>query len=395
MRVQLQNYTFYPALGGIENYLYYSSKSLLKMGHEPTILCSRHIPQLPETEKYEDINIVRHPVYSPIIYPIYPFYRTFRFQKFIEKMVGIDIILSRHPHYAYASCKALKDIPTIYIQATVYPKYREMTTKSSSLISTLKNKSFIPQEKYIEKTAIELSDKVVVLSDMRLKEISDYYGTPKSKFAVIPPGVDLDRFKPRKKDYGLLTSLKIPTKAKIILTICRLAKGKNVEMIIKAFEKTNLKNSSYLVIVGDGPEKGKLEDLCTKLNLNQVIFVGRRNDVERFYSIADLFVLTSKYEGFGQVFLEAMASGVPCIGLKADYPEIIVASEEIILENENGFLADPYDFMDLAEKMDILISNDDLKLSMSEKARKTCEKHYSWDQHTKKLIKLIKSVEKS
>ena len=80
--------------------------------------------------------------------------------------------------------------------------------------------------------------------------------------------------------------------------------------------------------------------------------MGNRADVERFYSIADVFVLPSTYEGFGQVFLEAMASGVPCIGLSSDYPNIIVACDEIIRDGRTGYLADPYSIDVLAEKIE-------------------------------------------
>lgn len=393
MKIQLQNSTFYPALGGIENYLYYTAKALLKTGHEPEILCSRHIKHLPAEENYENIKIIRHPAYSPILYPINPFYHSLRLKKFIEKnSFDMDVILPRHPRYAYASCKAFSnDIPVLYIQATVYPEYRKITLKDSDLISKSKKKIFIPQEYYIEKKAVELSDKVVVLSKMRKKEISDYYSVSTDKFAVVPPGIDVERFKPRKKDYELIKSLNIPENSKIMLTVCRLAKGKNVEMLIEAFSQINDHNC-FLLIVGDGPERTSLEILCKKLYLTNVIFLGRRGDVERFYSIADLFVLTSKYEGFGQVFLEAMASGVPCIGLKADYPEIIVASEEIISENKTGYSADPYHVTDLVEKINLLIDDEDLNHTMGINARKVCENHYSWENHVKKLMKVIKSI---
>lgn len=393
MKIQLQNSTFYPALGGIENYLYYTSKALLKKGHEPEILCSKHIKELPWEEKYENIEIIRHPVYSPILYPINPLYNSFRLQKFIEKnSLNSDVILARHPRYAYASCKAFhNDIPIIYIQATVYPKYRKITVSESDLITKYKKKIFIPQEHYIEKKAVDLSDKIVVLSEIRKKEISDYYSVPADKFAVVPPGINLERFKPRRKDHEFIKSLQIPENSKIILTVCRLAKGKNVEMLIEAFSQMK-NNNCFLLIVGDGPERPNLETLSGKLNLKSIKFLGRREDVEKFYSIADLFVLTSKYEGFGQVFLEAMASGVPCIGLKADYPEIIVASEEIISENVTGLLGDPYQVNDLAEKMNQLINNEELNHSMGINARKICEDHYSWDSHVKKLMKVIKSI---
>lgn len=127
------------------------------------------------------------------------------------------------------------------------------------------------------------------------------------------------------------------------------------------------------------------------MNIKRVRFTGFRNDVQRFYSIADVFVLPSTYEGFGQVFLEAMASGVPCIGLKSNYPDIIVASDEIIINGKNGYLADPYSYDDLADKISSIILDPDLNNSMKDNARKICENSYSWDIHTENLLNIINS----
>ena len=60
----LQNHTFYPATGGIENYLYYVSRNLKEMGHNPLILCEKHDPGLSDFETYNGIEIIRHPYYK-------------------------------------------------------------------------------------------------------------------------------------------------------------------------------------------------------------------------------------------------------------------------------------------------------------------------------------------
>lgn len=64
MNIMLQNHTFYPILGDIENYLYYVSKTLYEMGHQPIILCEKNDHRLMEFENYNGIEIVRHPYYT-------------------------------------------------------------------------------------------------------------------------------------------------------------------------------------------------------------------------------------------------------------------------------------------------------------------------------------------
>ena len=397
MKIQLQNTTWYPATGGIENYLYHSSKTLLKMGHEPTILCSQHQTNLPKEEIYKGIKIIRHPYYHlpPIPFaPINPIYYVKKLQKFLENnSVDYDIIWSRILYEAYASGKAFKgETPIIFIQAAIAVTLSKIAASNSTLINKIHVRGIYPQHYLIEKKAIEMSDKLVVLSHSRMGEICDFYNLSDEKFEVIPPGVDLEIFKPSGKDGTLLKELSLPNDGKIILTVCRLSHEKNLEMLIRAFNKVDRKNT-YLVIVGAGIERPYLEQLVKRLNLtNKTRFVGNRSDVERFYSIADVFVLPSTYEGFGQVFLEAMASGVPCIGLKPDYPNVIVACDEIIRDGRTGYLAEPYSIGDLSEKMEKIISNDSLRDKLKMESRKICEEEYTWEKCVGSLLELSQKI---
>jgi len=395
VKIQLQNVSFYPKIGGIENYIYYASKTLLKMGNEATILCSQHKRNLPLKDNYEGIKIIRHPLYHlSIPFTLFnPTYRVKELQYFLKNNSdNIDAVWTRHPYYAYASCSTLSKIPIIYIQASVWPLILKYANKRLRRIKKIGFKFQNLQGYYIEKKAMEMSNKIVVLSKIRMKEISDFYNFPKEKFEVIPPGIDLDRFKPRMKDKNLLEEFNIPENAKIVLTIGRLSSEKNIEMLVKAFAQIDY-NNCYLMIVGDGPEKLYLKELAKRLEIaGKVKFAGYRENVEKFYSIADVFVLPSKYEGFGHVFLEAMASGLPCIGLKSDYPSVIVASEEIIRNTQTGFFIDPYSVKELSEKIMLLILDENLKHRMGEQARKICEREYDWKKHVEKLIKLSCSL---
>lgn len=397
MKIQLQNITFYPATGGIENYLYYASKTLLKLGHEPTILCAQHQPNLPKKEMYEGINIIRHPPYYLPSIPfavINPIYYVKKLQKFLENSsANYDVIWSRAFREAWVSGKAFQsEIPVIFIQAAIATTLSKIASTNSALISKIYVKSIYPQHYFIEKKAIEMSDKVVVLSHIRMREICDFYDLKDGKFEVIPPGIDLEIFKTSEKDRTLLKELSLSNNSKIVLTVCRLSHEKNLEMLIKAFNKINTKDT-YLVIVGDGLERPYLEQLVKRLNLiNKTRFVGTRKDIERFYSIADVFVLPSTYEGFGQVFLEAMASGVPCIGLRSNYPNVIVACDEIIRDGRTGYLADPYSIDDLTEKIEKIISNDDLREKLGMESRKICEEEYTWGKCVESLLELSRRI---
>jgi len=394
MKIQLQNVLYYPSTGGIESYLYNISKKLKETGHKPEILCSQHRKTLPKYDNHENINIVRHPYYKINVFPfniLSPIYFIKRLEKFLKTNVfDCNIIWSNFFLEAFASCKAFrKKTPIIYINHAIASNLMKLyySYSNANVFVRFYLTNLYPQYFLIEKQAIIESDKVVALSKMRVKEICNLYNLDKDSLIIIPPGVDLQKFYPSKKDLELLKELNISENCKIILTVGRLSHEKNLEMLINAFNKISNENL-FLLIVGDGPERMFLEELVKRLKLTKkIIFTGIRNDIERFYKIADLFVLTSKYEGFGLVYLEAMSSGIPCIGLKPDYPNIIVASNEIIDDGKSGFLVDPYSSDDLTEKICKIINDEELKNKMGKNSRKICEERFSWEKTVETLIK--------
>jgi glycosyltransferase involved in cell wall biosynthesis len=395
MQVQLQNELFERGAGGIENYLYYFSKTLLTLGHEPIILCAQSQPHAPANEVSEGVRIIRHPPFRfrGVLFPLYARSHEKMLQRFIGRnLTDVDLIVSRHPDYAYASCKIAPRLPVVYVQAAVWPEKLKSTVRHISWRATLFATLTRRQERNIELQTLRLCDQIIVLSHSKKRHSAEYYHLSEERFKVIPPGVDLDRFTPRQRDARLLKELGIPLDAGVILTVCRLSSEKNVQMLLKA---TALMDDSpcFVVVVGDGPERAHLQRLAANLGLvDRVRFTGLRTDVQRFYSIADVFVLPSIEEGFGHVFLEAMASGLPCIGLASDYPHVITASDEIIEHGRSGFCADPYSTADLAEKIDTVLKDDKLRHRLGKKSREICEKNYSWRRH---VTAVMETVEKT
>jgi len=308
-----------------------------------------------------------------------------------HNMGDYDAIWAGHPYYAHASSKIYKEIPVIYVQAAVYPKVLDFLAGGLNRIEKMGFKLFNFQNYQIEREAILGVDQVVTISTARMIEIIDYYGVDRGKFRVVPPGIDLQRFSPREPDRNLLTELGIPEGSRVVLTVCRLSPEKNVRLLIEAFNQMN-RADCYLVIVGDGIERTDLEELASKTgHPDHVRFAGLRIDTERYYSVADVFVLPSTYEGFGLVFLEAMASGVPCIGLKGDYPRTIVATEEIIQDRVTGLIAlNSSD--DLAANILTLLEDEELRRRVGEAARRRCETTYSWREHIRSMKGIIDSI---
>ena len=141
MKIMLQNHTFFPILGGIENYLYHVSKILLEMGHQPIILCEKHDHSLSDYETNDGIGIIRHSYYKipKRMLLMKPKIVSQHLKRFISKHVGdVDFIISRYPHYCFATCSLNLDIPVFYIPPCVHWKQLREASSHASVKDVLK-----------------------------------------------------------------------------------------------------------------------------------------------------------------------------------------------------------------------------------------------------------------
>jgi len=186
---------------------------------------------------------------------------------------------------------------------------------------------------YLEKIALQRSDKVVVPSRFCQRVICRQYGIPMTKIVVIPPSFDLTAWKKMQSK-----AKKILSKEKIILTVAKLYKRKNIELLIEAFALV-LKHEPgcKLWIVGDGLNAKSLRNLCRSLGFSQkkVLFWGEvlsRKRMTQIYKSCDIFCLSSLHETFGLVFLEAMASKKPIVATNLTaIPEVIQHQKTALL----------------------------------------------------------------
>lgn len=138
------------------------------------------------------------------------------------------------------------------------------------------------------------------------------------------------------------------------LSACHLKENKSVDLVVRAFHKAFNKDETVtLVIAGDGDEYDNLSGLITELSEeDRITMFGRytREQSKELFSSADTFVLTSKVETFGIVYIEALASGVPCIGTKGQ-------GADDIINGLNGFTVEYGNIDELAQAMRYLYAN--------------------------------------
>jgi len=184
------------------------------------------------------------------------------------------------------------------------------------------------------------------------------YGLTAEQTAVVPEAIDLRQWDLLRKNRPQRNESR-PT----ILSVARQYRRKNTRVLILAIDKLRTRFPDILLrVIGGGPELPALKRLTGELGLEQnVILTGPVKDtrkVQEAYFEADLFCLPTRQEGFGIVFLEAMASGLPIVGSRAG------AVPEVVPDKVAGFLEDPDDVDALADRIATLLEDPELRSRM-------------------------------
>jgi GalNAc-alpha-(1->4)-GalNAc-alpha-(1->3)-diNAcBac-PP-undecaprenol alpha-1,4-N-acetyl-D-galactosaminyltransferase len=157
-----------------------------------------------------------------------------------------------------------------------------------------------------------------------------------------------------------------------VVAVGRLHKAKGFDLLIRAFEALPARHSNaFLIILGDGPERSNLQRLVADLRLNgRVLLRGMVTDPQAWMVASDLFVLSSRYEGFPTVLAEAMAAGCPVISTACpDGPS------EMIRHGLDGLLVPPEDVAALAAAMDQLLGDEVLRSELARSAMQITQRY--------------------
>jgi glycosyltransferase involved in cell wall biosynthesis len=213
---------------------------------------------------------------------------------------------------------------------------------------------------------------------------------------TISNGIDLQTFHPpHSKDDGAAIRHKwnLPTDVPIVLHVGRLDPDKNVDRVIQAAAQAFTENNAHLLIVGDGLRKSALMKLCESLGISDRVhftgFISTKQGLPELYRIARLFITTSEIETQGLVLLEAAASGLPIIAIRA------TCIPEIVHNGVNGFLAEPGDVDGLGQGMSILLRDGNKVAEMGRASLALAQQHdnrFTIEAHEKLYHQLIEQA---
>ncbi len=203
-------------------------------------------------------------------------------------------------------------------------------------------------------TQVRLADRIVVVNS-ELERMLQSLGTSTTRVIRIPNSVDTSQFHPPsiQQKTSARQRLGFPNDKTIVLYVGRLAQYKGVDTLLRAWAllPINVRQHSQLVIVGDGPEQGRLHDLIVSLGIRESVSAfGMQLAVSDFYWASDIFVLPSETEGLSNTLIEAMACGLPVVASG------VGGALDLVEQGQNGLLFESGNFAQLAERMISLLN---------------------------------------
>ncbi len=305
-------------------------------------------------------NIFYHEVRVPA-YPLFDFppYETALASTMVDvvKNNTVDLL---HVHYAIPHASAAFMAKQILAEEKIHVPF--ITTLHGTDITLVgRDKTYAPVVTF----SINKSDAITAVSNNLKKETLDNFDI-KKEIDVIHNFVDIKRFSVKPMD--AFKKAIAPNGEKIILHASNFRKIKRIGDVIYTFNKIRKSIPSKLLLVGDGPERHMAEELCRELGIfEEARFVGKQQDMEDIYAIADLFLLPSEYESFGLAALEAMAAGTPVVATNAG------GIPEIITHGKNGYLSEIGNVEQMSNHAISILGNNVTLEAFSAAARKQAE----------------------
>ena len=304
----------YPTYGGSGVVATELGLGLANKGHHIHFITYRRPPRLSAF----NANVFFHEV-GKMEYPLFEYtpYETALASKMVDvvKYEKLDIL---HVHYAIPHAAVAYMAKKILADEGIHiPVITTLHGTDITLVGT--DRTYSPVVEF----SINHSDGVTAVSK-HLAEMTYSGFNIKKEIRVIYNFIDFTRFKKANKDH--FKKAIAPDGEKILVHTSNFRKVKRVEDIVRVFYKVTKEVNAKLLLIGDGPERNNLEDLCRELKLcDHIRFLGKQDAIEELLSVADIFLLPSEQESFGLSALEAMACEVPVISSNAGgIPEVNV-----------------------------------------------------------------------
>lgn len=375
MNIFLISYEFFPQIGGEAAYTSGLASALNDLGNEITVITTTSEKNT-EVSEEGDIRIIRLPK-SHVLPKMLSF--SIDARKILEsgELGRIDIIHNTSDYNGIIIPSNKKKNPVIATIHHPYADERRIYRANTSITEYFKYALHrkIDYLEYNSKLLCRKSDRLIAVSNYTAKSVMAEYGIQPDKISIIPNAVDINRFNPDIDGTEIRKKLGIATEI-VILFVGRLDFQKGIEYLIPAFSKI-VKDfpEAKLIVVGDGPLKNNIRAAVNEFGLSGSVFLMGRtetDDLPKIYAACDIFVVPSLMEGFGIVYLEAMACGKACIGAN------IGGVEDVIVDGNTGLLVPPADSDSIYHAIKKLLSDKDTLARFGKEGRKRVLENFTW-----------------
>lgn len=342
----------YPTFGGSGVVATELGHALAQEGHKVHFITYNQPVRLDILDKnvyYHEVNVHDYPLFD------YQPYELALSSKMVDTVLTEQLDLL-HVHYAiphaYAAYMAKQILKDKGINIPI------VTTLHGTDITLVgKNPSYRPAVTF----SINHSDVVTSVSESLRYDTIKFFNI-KRDIDVIPNFIDNSLYDGPKR---CARAQLAPDGEKLITHVSNFRPLKRVQDVVDVFHGIHKEMPAKLLLLGDGPEREKIQEQVKKLNLmDNVIFLGKTNEVERVLCMSDLFLLTSESESFGLAALEAMAAKVPVISSNAG------GIPEVNIHGETGFLSEVGDVKDMIKNATRLLKDEETHTQFSNNAKK-------------------------
>jgi glycosyltransferase involved in cell wall biosynthesis len=374
-------------IGGAERMLFEQSVRLARRGHEIHILTRR--PPGDERNRYGTERVTEHrygvDTRNPLAFLCSALRRSRRLAESLADGLRFDVIHFHQPFSAAGvlASPRLRRLPKIYSNYSL--SFEEFVSRNPRPEGGLPRAVYGLNRwlrKRLEMWVLRQCRTIIVLSRFSQQRLYDAHGIPPVKTALIPGGVDTEKFRPAGDKRAIRRRLQLPAGRVVLFTVRNLVARMGLENLLRALAEARRRAPDlFLVLGGDGPLKPVLKELVAREGLeDSVRFAGfiPESELAAYYQMADLFVLpTRELEGFGLVTLESLACGVPVAGTP------VGGTQEILGRFDPGFLfkdTRPSSMAELLMDCHRRITGQPREWAeLAFRCRRFVEENYAWD----------------
>lgn len=378
MKILFISDTYYPHLNGVYYFVCRIGPMLQDEGHQVAVIAPS-VSMSSSFKKIDNIDVYGIRSFPVILYPNirvpFPFLKKYKLLKILKSFKPDIIHLQDH----FIISKAVLQLNR-KLKIPVIATNHFMPENLTVLVHGKKIKKYF--EKFLWRDFSKVFNQVKLVTTPTETGVDIIRSRLKVETIAISSGIDLEKFNPYGDTNKIKEKYKIPEKP-ILLYAGRIDPEKHIEEILQAVAIASKKIDFCFIVVGKGISKKSLEHLTEELGINEkVIFTGfvPDEDLPYFYKLSRCFVIASTAELLSLVTLQAMASGLPIIAVKAG------ALKELVKDKLNGYLYNECDIPTLVQYIENIIRNDILYKEMSKKSLEFVQQH--------DINKTLKSFEK-